>query len=97
MSGQVHFSDKSFDEFVEFNSDMLAFVNSGRGALKIDWDLIGDILQRIFLVRAGLASDVFCAQLDADLDSLAPSERVRQRLWNMAVDRVIAAHGNVFV
>jgi hypothetical protein len=52
------------DEFEEFNGDMLAYVQSGRGTLKFDWDRIGDFVQRLFLVRAGLASEEFRARLE---------------------------------
>ena len=85
------------DEFVEFEGDMLAYVGSGRGTLQFDWDRIGDFLQQLFLVRAGLASDTFRRRLEDELRTIASDERVRQRLWEMAGRRVLAAHGRIVV
>ena len=93
MKAPPQLTDVIPDEFVEFRGDMLAYVRSRRGTLKFDWDCIGELLQQLFLVRAGLASDTFRSRLEDDLRAVASDERVRHRLWEMAGHRVLAAHG----
>jgi|ERR1022692_139405 hypothetical protein len=85
------------DEYVQFKGDMLAYVSSGRGTLNFDWDRIDALLQNIFLVRAGLASDAFRSQVESELRTIASDESLRQRLWDMAADRVVAAHGRIVI
>jgi hypothetical protein len=83
------------DEFVQYRGNMLAYVASGNGTLKFDWDRIDALLQRIYLVRAGLASAAFHEVVDSELKAISLDESVRQRLWNMGGARVVASLGNV--
>jgi hypothetical protein len=97
MSPAVLLTQAMLDEFIEFRGDMLAYVNSGTGTLKFDWDIIGELLQQVFLVRAGLASATFQANTANQLRSIVADEQVQRRLWDMAGEQVVQVYGKVVI
>jgi|ERR1700675_2661749 hypothetical protein len=97
MKPSRQLTEEMLDEFVQHKGDMRAYVESGRGPLSFDWDRIDELLQRIFLVRADLASAAFRASVEDELGAISSDEGVRRRLWDIAGDRVVATHGNVVV
>lgn len=81
------------DLFVRFDGDMNGYSRPGREPLEFDWDDIERLLGRLVIVRSGMATTSFCGVVRAELVAMAIDERVRQRLWKLAGDRVLMAGG----
>ena len=81
------------DLFVRFDGDMDGYSRSGREPLEFDWDAIDGLLGRLVIVRSGMGTTSFCSVVRAELVAMTSDERVRQRLWELAGEKVLATGG----
>jgi hypothetical protein len=85
------------DDYLKYSGDMLAYVQEQGQTVTYDWDRISELLERIFLIRAGHSSANFRAQVELELAAASADLHVRMRLWDIAGSRVIEAQGHVAV
>ncbi|ANQ86263.1 hypothetical protein [Azoarcus olearius] len=78
----------TLDAYAHFGGDIDAKARMrGGGVVAVsdeDWYLIDDLIQRLGLVQAGLASPAFAAKTEQHLQAVTADEPTRDRLRQMA-------------